>query len=177
MSLKLIVISPQKSSELHVLLDSFFQLSILLVSDAATTSKHEEVRTDVETRPLNVSLRNCNSASGSADQSQYIIVREDLSIVKNKRCQLELKILEGALQTGSYEFAIDIGMAVDGQSISVSQYIRCFRYKLKISNLASLPVIFFKDDTGKDKGIEIHLALVDGNDQRVTTRQLPLVST
>lgn len=145
-----------------VLQNSAFSLTILLLNTA-----NSQLKADVDV-PIEVSL----IANGRECLEGTLKLLSPVD-VKCGKCVLSLKITETSLSLGADQLELQIKCRVASQELSAFQPIMCYKHRLKITNSGNIPSIFFKDDIGKDKFIDICLALVDGDDQ-IVGRQIRL---
>lgn len=77
-------------------------------------------------------------------------------------------------------FIIQVSSSPLNNSPILSAYsdpMTCVRYRLVIQNRCPVPDVFFKDEGGRDKTIDINTHLVDHLNNLITDRKVPLKIT
>jgi hypothetical protein len=107
-------------------------------------------------------------------------VKSNPSIDRSRRGLLTLRLNEPSVNHNNRKFVIRfMAFTLDGETNSIVGYsnpITIVRYRLKIQEEFADhgSYIWMKDVGGKDKSIDLHVSLVDVNDNLITNRRVPL---
>lgn len=174
--MKLEFISLDDNDTSNVLVGQSFELTLLLNASDTITSNGTD--SNMASYPVNLGLyfQDTNSSS-YVGCSPNILIREDSSkIMECKKCKLKLKLMETSLSAGNNR-AFIIRACIEGVAETISKPIMCFKYRLKVTNIDVIPEVWYKDDIGRDKGIEVNVSLVNFSGSVIINKRIPLKPT
>jgi hypothetical protein len=114
-------------------------------------------------------LRDC-------EESLLVIENPHPRISKTGTATLRVKLTALSMRYENKKFLIYANVENSGGpyvSPAVSEPMLCIRYRLKILE-ESIPEIWYKDEGGRDKCIDLSVTLQDQNNELIVTRKVPL---
>eukprot|EP01035_Chromulina_nebulosa_P017369 gene17369-22917_t len=155
-----------------------FDIDVYLVDESGQLRSGEDI-------PLEITVileDDSNSKSSNNVTSPTIPLQDVLEIVENTNIQkngaakvtIMFREVSGNYDNKKFALLFKAVHSVYKITPATSQSMYCIRYKLVVEEENKAPYVWYKDEGGKDKCIEIRVSLRDSENRVVKDRKVPL---
>mmetsp|Transcript_724 Transcript_724/g.733 ORF Transcript_724/g.733 Transcript_724/m.733 type:complete len:356 (-) Transcript_724:1505-2572(-) len=153
--------------------NNFFAVQVFLIDDKAQLKTNVDVDISIQLFYDEKPVRSCDSS---------LLVIESSScqkIIKNGTTTIRIKLTDVSMNHDNKKFMLAFyGTSLYGSiGQTMTNPMLCIQHRLLIKDMKENPVVWYKDEGGREKSIDMSVSLYDSSDAKVFNRRIHLKLT